>query len=403
MIVYDFLLTFIESFILSSFIFASVDLNQYKKSGLVLTFIFVVETFVFNNFYVNNLVLLITELITGMIFIFYYKKDIKFIYIFIICLSIGLIIVSNLVALSVVSIILQIGINSLSTNLSFYFLATILSKMVYFLISLVAYRIFKRNDSSLSLSKWWPLLLFFAFVLIMIIVIGESIVFNTINISTLWVLLVCLISSLLLAIYIYIKVNLDNKKQIELTSQLVKNKYINKNYDKMNYLYNKTIKERHEMMYVLLHVKNDILDNRYESALEILSEQISKTEGMQLLKSTQNPYFDYKMHEALDEYRNRGFKIKTSFSLGKIGLLSDETFIEELLNIIEYLSTVTDESKNMSIFLNQKNQNLIVLIDISSNCNKEDITVEISHKSISRLVCEQDENLITVKMLIELD
>ena len=128
MIIYDLFLTIVESLILSAFIFANVDLTKQKISGLILAFIFVIETFVFNNIYVNNLLLLVFELVTGLIFIYYYKKDIRFLYVFIICLSIGLIITSNLISLSVCSLLLHVDINSMNTNLLFYFLATILSK-----------------------------------------------------------------------------------------------------------------------------------------------------------------------------------------------------------------------------------------------------------------------------------
>ena len=41
----------------------------------------------------------------------------------------------------------------------------------------------------------------------------------------------------------------------------------------MNYLYNKTIKERHEMTYILLQIKNEILQDRYEDALNVLNNQ----------------------------------------------------------------------------------------------------------------------------------
>lgn len=402
MIIYDLFLTIVESLILSAFIFANVDLIKQKISGLILAFIFVIETFVFNNIYVNNLLLLVFELVTGLIFIYYYKKNIRFLYVFIICLSIGLIITSNLISLSVCSLLLHVDINSMNTNLLFYFLATFLSKIVYFIWSIVCYRFLKRTESSLTFLKWWPLLMFFASVLIMVIVITESIVFNTISLLTLWVLLICLIISLLLAIYIYIKINVDNKKQIELTRQIVKNQYINKNYQKMNYLYNKTIKERHEMTYILLQIKNEILQNRCENALNVLNNQISKTENMQLLRSTQNPYFDYKIHEVLDVYRERGYKIKTSFSLCEIEILSDEDFVEEMLGIIDYLVSFIDDSKYMSIFLNQKNQNLILTIDVSSSCQIEDIFICTKHKNITRVLLSKDCNLLTIRILIEL-
>ena len=141
MIAYDLFLTFVESFILSLFIASVFDLVHERKEIVILTLLFIIETFIFNNVYINNFMLLIFELITALIFLYHHIKKVTFFQIFIICLGIALIIISNIISIFIGSSLFGVSLNMMGTHISFYLFATMLSKVIYAFIILLKWKV----------------------------------------------------------------------------------------------------------------------------------------------------------------------------------------------------------------------------------------------------------------------
>ena len=78
MVVFDLLITFVESFILAAFIAMAFDLIHNIKPLLLLTALFTIETTFFNTVYLSNFLLLFVETITALLFLYYFCKNIQF-------------------------------------------------------------------------------------------------------------------------------------------------------------------------------------------------------------------------------------------------------------------------------------------------------------------------------------
>lgn len=367
MVAYDLFITFVESFILASFIMVVSDLIHKVKLLGTLTLLFTIETTFFNSVYVNNFLLLIVETTTALIILYYCFREIHFFHIFIILLGIGLIMLSNVVSLFLFSTFFVFDISNITKDFLLYISVTSFSKIFNFLICLVVIYFFKKNDNYLELKKWWLFLLFISIELIMIIILLESIIFKTIDFYLLFILLILLILLLVLAIVIYIKINNDSKQKVELAKQLIKNKYMNKNYVQMNYLHNSTLKERHRMIYLFMKYKDLAKTGKNDELVECIDIELKKLDKEILIQSTSNPYFDYRLKEFLRNLKIENYKIKTIFQFEKTEILDQEDIVTKVIDYINYLIKYSNEEKYLSLYITQLKEYLLLKIEVSSD------------------------------------
>lgn len=402
MVAFDIIITTIESLILSGFILATFNLFQEKKAFIFLAVLYIIETFFFNNFLVNNFMLLITELMTTVAILYHYYKKITFMYFLVTCSGIALILISNSLSIMIVSNIMDLPISSISSNTTFFIGATCLSKVINFFLWLPTLKFFKWSDNSLLLQKWWLFLIFLSQILILIIVLIEGILFNKCTDKLLLFLIIGLILLLVTSIGIYYKINSDNNEQLELTKKVLRNEYLNKNYVKINYLYNRTIEERHKMMYLLIKLQNLLNNCQYEELRDIIDKEINNANSLQIIKPTSNPYFDFRIYEKLNTIKQIGFNIKTVFQLSEVSALTYENVVDDILHSIDWIIQYSNSTQRLSIFITQKKSYL--LIEMETNINTENIINEIDLKTDyikSKIII--NDNLLMVNLLIPIE
>lgn len=401
MLIFDIIITTIESLILSGFILTTFDLF-YKKIFIILTILYITETFIFNNLFVNNFMLLIVELITTLTILYHYKKNITFQYFWVTCIGIGLILISNLISIIIVSIILNAPISSICNDFSFFVIATSLSKIINFILWIPAVNFFKKNENSLLLKKWWLLIIFLTIIIVMIIILIESIIFKKYTDRLLTLLIFGLIILLFLSIGIYYKINQDNKLQLKLTKKILKDQYLNKNYTKMNYLYNKTIEEKHKMIYLMIKFKNLLNNHQYEELKLAIEAEISSTNNLHIIKSTSNPFFDFKINEKLEAIKQKGYNIKTVFQLSEVTILTEESIVYDILSSIDWICQYSNNKKYISLFITHKQSYLLIEI---KTYTIEDIVLKdliLINESIKKKFTLNND-LLTIRLLISID
>ena len=401
MVVFDFIITLVESFILSSFILVMFDLIQKVKPLVLLTLFFTAETTFFNSVYINNLLLLFIETITALMFLYYYCKHIQFFHIFIIFLGISFIMLSNTLSLFLFSIFFNLDVSNITVNPITYISVVSISKILYFAVCVTSLNFFKKNINILGLKKWWLFLIFLSIILIMMIVLLESIIFNMYNISLLIFLVVSSLILLVLAIAIYIMINSDTKHQISLAKQLIRNEYINKNYIQMNYLYNSTLKERHRMMYLLIKYKDLAQTGKNNELVKSLDEELKRIDKEVSIQSTDNPYFDFRLREFLKTLKMNGYKIKIIFQFEKAKILDQEETVSEIIDYINFLTNYSNEEKYLSLYITQLKEYLLIKIKVSSN-EKIDLNKTFTNSRF-KYELKTDENYKELSLLIRLE
>lgn len=365
MILFDVIVTIIESFIFSFYLICAYDLKKRISNLLVLTFIFFIETFLFNNIWVNNFILFFVELSTIALICFIYFKKIRFENILIAILGIGTILISNLISLFLMTNIFGI-INYKIEGMNFYIVSVILSKIIYIIFCDLMLKMIRKNKITIQLSRWWALVAFFIIIIFMTIVLIESIIFGYESINLLKILLMFNIFLFVISIVIYFRLVKNTKEKIALTKIIIRNDYLNKNYSRMNFFYNETLKDRHRMLYILMHLQHLLALEQYDQISSVLKSEIDKNSKYQFLVSTSNPYFDYILCEKLSFFKSQDYDIKTTFQIKRLQILENEDVVNVIIKIVELVTTYADERKELVLIFNQTPLYLLTKISVSS-------------------------------------
>lgn len=365
MILFDVIVTIIESFIFSFYLICAYDLKKRISNLLVLTFIFFIETFLFNNIWVNNFILFFVELSTTALICFIYFKKIRFENILIAILGIGTILISNLISLFLMTNIFGI-INYKIEGMNFYIVSVILSKIIYIIFCDLTLKMIRKNKITIQLSKWWALVAFFIIIIFMTIMLIESIIFGYNSINLLKILLMFNIFLFVISIVVYFRLVKNTKEQIALTKIIIRNDYLNKNYSRMNFFYNETLKDRHRMLYILMHLQHLLALEQYDQISSVLKNEIDKNSKYQFLVSTSNPYFDYILCEKLSFFKSQDYDIKTTFQIKRLQILENEDVVNVIIKIVELVTTYADERKELVLIFNQTPLYLLTKISVSS-------------------------------------
>lgn len=393
---FDMLATIIESFACSLFIIYSLELNN-KKLLLITTMIFFIEIYVFNNVLYNNVILFIIFIVTGMTICSLYTKQIKIKYIYMSFLGLCIMLLSDITAIFMTTMFFSLMNLSLSST-EFYIVSVVLSKVFVVLLSLFLIKVMRKDNLQLEFSKWWSLALFYVIIAIMAIVLGESITGNFYSIRILQSILLLIIILFIISIFIYHRIKKETQLQIELSNKIIRNEYINANYEKMNYMFNKTVEDRHRMMYILMKIKYLIDKNNIDELKDVLNQEIFYTNKSQFVIFTSNPYFDYRLQEKINILKEKDFDVKTIFQIKRLDVLTDKKLIEDIIYCIDFLIDYANENKQMFISLKQKDLYLIikisVLTDLTDKKNNLELTSDLIKKS--NLKINQDECTITL-------
>ena len=121
MIIFDILMTLFEDFIISYFLVNIFSDTKKFNTIFIITLITLIETFILNNYFMNNELLFFSLVTTWTISLCFITKKINILYLLLPCLMMGLLLISNIS--------------------SFYFIS--------------------RSDICVTLSKLWRISLFF--------------------------------------------------------------------------------------------------------------------------------------------------------------------------------------------------------------------------------------------------
>lgn len=399
MILFDTIITFFESFIYSIFLIDTLQLEKNKLFLLVMTGVCFVETNIFNYVFINNYILLVIQTFSVILMCYIFTKKTKVLYFLMAILGIGLILISNVVSLFIISELFSLFGLSVK-SIEFYIVAVCLSKILYLILCIIVIKLIKKNTLYLELTKWWSLVVFYLVIILMLILLAESIIFDRYVSQVFQILIFLVIMLFIISILIYNRIRKETKLQIELANKLIKNEYISTNYKKINYLYNRTVEDRHRMMYILIKIKYLVESKKTKELIDVLDQEIMRTNKSQLVISTDNPYFDYRINEQLNLLKKNGFDIKTTFQIKRIDILTDEELLEDIIVCIKFIVSFSNDSKYLNINFKQNGLYLTVRLVTLTEYTGEISKLVLKSEFIKNMVLDINNDECVIKLLI---
>lgn len=398
--IFRIIITVIEALIASGFVVVGLGLESKIKRTIFLAILWSAEIMFFNFIYINNFLLFICVLLSVVAFLYIVTGKLKFIYFLMVIYAYVLIIVSDVAAIYIASNVLNLQFTDIGNDLVLFVIAASLSKIINFILCGLSINLLKRRDNSLSISNWWLFLVFFSIVILIIAVILESIIFSQVTSYVLEFVVIGLVLLCVVAIFIYLKIDKDNKIKMEMQKTLIMNEYMNKNYNKMNYLHNRIIEERHRMIYLMMKIKNHLNHKDYIMMESILNDEVEKLNKFQIVSATSNPYFDFELNEVINSLKEKGFDVTIVCELKKENVLLQEEVVNDIINSIKYMANYSNENKKMSIFINDMEMYIIVKISIFSSLINNVQEVQLKSCQIQKNKFESIDDILNLKLLV---
>ena len=368
MIIFDLIMTLIESFFISVF-----NSNIYKIKNisyiLLSTICIFIETTFFNDFILNNLLLLILIILTCFFLTVFYKRKVYSYYYLIPSIAMAILLLSNTIALFITSFIYGLDVADVSNSINAIIMLSLLSRVIFGAILFIFYRYQKtvNENDMLKQINWIPLLAFSVSLLGAFTTLYESIFYQIIDHATVKLLLLeFLILTISSFAVLYNVINSYRLNQ-KMKNEFLKIKFSKEIYSQTNKLSYQILKDKHYISYVLITVYNYLKKNDVDNALAQLNKSISHIKHSEISYTTNIPVFDYYIVNTINSCKRNGYVIKTVISLNNTSILEKWEIIEIIKDLLDYTIEYTKNEKRFHIQIYDKNRYLVVKFIVPKN------------------------------------
>ena len=361
MIIFDLIMTLIESFFISVF---NSNIFKIKNISYILlsTICIFIETSFFNDFILNNLLLLILIILTCFFLTVFYKRKVYSYYYLIPSIAMAILLLSNTIALFITSFIYGLEVADVSNSINAIIMLSLLSRVIFGAILFIFYRYQKtvNENDMLKQINWIPLLAFSVSLLGAFTTLYESIFYQIIDHATVKLLLfeflILTISSFAVLYNVINSYRLNQKMK----NEFLKIKFSKEIYSQTNKLSYQILKDKHYISYVLITVYNYLKKNDVDNALAQLNKSISHIKHSEISYTTNIPVFDYYVVNTINSCKRNGYVIKTVISLNNTSILEKWEIIEIIKDLLDYTIEYTKNEKRFHIQIYDKNRYLVV-------------------------------------------
>lgn len=390
----DLFATILEELILSFSISSFLKIKHAIRYILLSTCICIVETYLFSYFYINNFFLILLIVFTHTFLLMIIEKKELMAKIFSVIFFVLLLLISNYVALYIFSILHNIPIIDLSTNLTIFNYTVIFSKFIFAIISLIFCLYFNKRDYNFVLEKNGIISAIILDIVLIFTILGESLVYGKMLNSVILIVMFQLIILSVLICLLYNRIHLENKEKIILAKKATKLEYLRINNDRITQMYNVIISKEHNMIYLLRKIRL-LVDDENTQILQLIDQEIEKIISYKFISNTGNSIFDIEISNKINMLKDEGYDIKVIIMIDKDSRINNSEIISKVLNFIEY---VTVNSKNNKIDLRiKKVEDILVLKSLSlykkdtTNLYEKKIINEGKVESIDELICLEND------------
>lgn len=390
----DLFATILEELILSFSISSFLKIKHAIRYILLSTCICIVETYLFSYFYINNFFLILLIVFTHTFLLMIIEKKELMTKIFSVIFFVLLLLISNYVALYIFSILHNIPVIDLSTNLTIFNYTVIFSKFIFAIISLIFCLYFNKRDYNFVLEKNGIISAIILDIVLIFTILGESLVYGKMLNSVILIIMFQLIILSVLICLLYNRIHLENKEKIILAKKATKLEYLRINNDRITQMYNVIISKEHNMIYLLRKIRL-LVDDENTQILQLIDQEIEKIISYKFISNTGNSIFDIEISNKINMLKDEGYDIKVIIMIDKDSRINNSEIISKVLNFIEY---VTVNSKNNKIDLRiKKVEDILVLKSLSlykkdtTNLYEKKIINEGKVESIDELICLEND------------
>lgn len=390
----DLFATILEELILSFSISSFLKIKHAIRYILLSTCICIVETYLFSYFYINNFFLILLIVFTHTFLLMIIEKKELMTKIFSVIFFVLLLLISNYVALYIFSILHNIPVIDLSTNLTIFNYTVIFSKFIFAIISLIFCLYFNKRDYNFVLEKNGIISAIILDIVLIFTILGESLVYGKMLNSVILIIMFQLIILSVLICLLYNRIHLENKEKIILAKKATKLEYLRINNDRITQMFNVIISKEHNMIYLLRKIRL-LVDDENTQILQLIDQEIEKIISYKFISNTGNSIFDIEISNKINMLKDEGYDIKVIIMIDKDSRINNSEIISKVLNFIEY---VTVNSKNNKIDLRiKKVEDILVLKSLSlykkdtTNLYEKKIINEGKVESIDELICLEND------------
>lgn len=390
----DLFATILEELILSFSISSFLKIKHAIRYILLSTCICIVETYLFSYFYINNFFLILLIVFTHTFLLMIIEKKELMTKIISVIFFVLLLLISNYVALYIFSILHNIPVIDLSTNLTIFNYTVIFSKFIFAIISLIFCLYFNKRDYNFVLEKNGIISAIILDIVLIFTILGESLVYGKMLNSVILIVMFQLIILSVLICLLYNRIHLENKEKIILAKKATKLEYLRINNDRITQMYNVIISKEHNMIYLLRKIRL-LVDDENTQILQLIDQEIEKIISYKFISNTGNSIFDIEISNKINMLKDEGYDIKVIIMIDKDSRINNSEIISKVLNFIEY---VTVNSKNNNIDLRiKKVEDILVLKSLSlykkdtTNLYEKKIINEGKVESIDELICLEND------------
>lgn len=405
---FDLAMTIFEDFIISYFLISFFF--EEKRYGLscILSIICVIETFILNNYFMNNELLFFSLVLTCMATLCIIKRKINWFYLVIPCLLVGLLLVSNITSFYVVSLLTNIKINDISNNSYMLVLTILLSRLIFLIASIYLYnslKLLKIKRDQYAFIEYKSFIIFILCLFSIVTTIGESIVYGIFDYKIYLLLIIEFLLMCISSIVLFINIQSNYKNQLKMKSEVIQLKYSRQMYFETFKLSYQLSQDKHDLYYLLKKIEDAIIKNNNDEGLYLIQNAIGQINKVDISYTSSNPLFDYMITKKIKDLKLFNYDVIYTANISQRELLNDLTLINNLERYIDCLTLNNAKSTGKYLEINIYEKNNYIIFDLKINKNMElsnsifDFENKSEHILQENLNCES--NLTVIKVLIK--
>lgn len=409
MIVFDFLMTFFEDFIISYFLM--IIFSNTKRYSLIffMTFITLIETFILNNYFMNNELLFFSLVITWAISLCFIKKRIHILYLLLPCLMMGLLLISNISSFYLTSLIFKIKINQINFHQELLIIAIIISRCIFFLSIVWLTKIIEKLKIIEINNKLFEFNSFSVFIICLLSIlttIGESIVYGIFDYKIYVLLSLEFVIMCFASVKLFLDIVKSYNQKLEIQSQLLQSNYTRKMYFETNKLAYKLSEEKHNIYYILKKIENIAKSQNNFEIMNSIYNALAKIYKTDIPYTSKNPVLDYIMTKKICQLKSDKYDVIYIANIDEDIILNDHLLIKNLEEYIDIctLNNPNKENINLVIKIYKKAEYIIFKIEIDLFLDISTLIFLFDEKSThikKEMIDHQDDNKTIIKVLIQ--
>lgn len=409
MIIFDFFMTFFEDFIIS-YSLIKIFINEKKYSLIfLLSIITLIETFILNNYFMNNELLFFSLVFTWTVSLCFVTKRFNILYLLLPCLMMGLLLISNIGSFNLTALIFKIKINQINFHQELLIIAIIISRLI-FLISVVwLTKIIEKLKIVRIENKLFEFNSFSVFIICLLSIlttIGESIVYGIFEYKIYVILSIEFVIMCMASIKLFIDITRSYNQKLEIQSKLLQSNYTRKMYFETNKLAYRLSEEKHNIYYILKKIENIAKSQNNFEIINSIHNALDKIYKTDIPHTSKNPILDYIMTRKIIQLKLNKYDVIYIANIDEDKILTDYLLIKNLERYIDIctLTNLNKENTSLVIKIYKKTEYIIFKIEIDLFLDISDSVPLFDEKSshIKKEIIEhQEPDKTIIKILIQ--